>query len=232
MSETTAPRRPAPPVRRHTQLSDDAARYIRDLIMSGYVKGGDYLRVEHIAQEMGISVTPVREALASLRGEGFVVQEPRRGFVVLPIRARDIRDLFDEQARLAGELAARAVEAISNEDLGALGRTQDQLEAATKRGDHETVLQLNFDFHRRINMASDSRKLAWILRTIVRFSPNRVFSEMPGWDAASSVDHRAIIAAFDDRDPEKARGHMAEHIDKASSTLMSYLEERGTFTSE
>lgn len=80
------------------QLSDEAAARIRELIMDGRVRPGDYLRLERLALEFGISVTPVREALKSLRSEGFVVLEPRRGFVVAPLSKRDVQDLFWVQA--------------------------------------------------------------------------------------------------------------------------------------
>lgn len=66
---------------RRRQLSDEVADYVRELIMSGQVRHGEFLRLERVADDLGISVTPVREALLSLRGEGFVTLEPRRGFM-------------------------------------------------------------------------------------------------------------------------------------------------------
>src|SRR5690349_1621469 len=66
------------------QLADDVAAYVRDLIVSGQVRAGEFLRLENLAEQLGTSVTPVREALVSLRGEGFVTLQPRRGFMVSP----------------------------------------------------------------------------------------------------------------------------------------------------
>src|SRR5581483_6398970 len=89
------------------QLSDEVAARIRQAIMSGKVRQGEYLRLERLAAEFGISVTPVREALKSLRSEGFVVLEPRRGFVVARLSQQDVKDLFWAQAVVAAELTSR-----------------------------------------------------------------------------------------------------------------------------
>ncbi|MCP9972532.1 GntR family transcriptional regulator [Actinomadura madurae] len=98
---------------RRRQLSDEVADYVRELIMSGQVRHGEFLRLERVADDLGISVTPVREALLSLRGEGFVTLEPRRGFMPAPLTRQDVQDLFEAQAYFAGELAARAAGRIT-----------------------------------------------------------------------------------------------------------------------
>src|SRR5690606_36713204 len=79
--------------RRH--LGDEVAAYERELIMSGQVGHGEFLRLERIADDLGISVTPVREALLSLRGEGFVTLEPRRWFMPASLTLQDVQDLFE-----------------------------------------------------------------------------------------------------------------------------------------
>src|SRR5260370_21439418 len=99
------------------QLSDEVASYVRELIMSGHLRSGEFVRQERIADELDLSATPVREGLLSLKGEGFVELKPRRGFAVAPLSAADIRDLFTAQALLAGELVSRAVSRIGGDDL-------------------------------------------------------------------------------------------------------------------
>jgi DNA-binding GntR family transcriptional regulator len=90
------------------QLSEDVARYVRRRIFDGAYRAGEYLRLDQLAGELGISATPVREALLNLRAEGLLVQQPRRGFMVLAVTARDIADVANVQAFIGGELAARA----------------------------------------------------------------------------------------------------------------------------
>src|SRR5690242_10658491 len=80
------------------QLSDDVARVVRRRIFEGTYPAGEYLRLDQLAVDLGISVTPVREALLNLRAEGLLVQHPRRGFMVVRFTARDLADVADVQA--------------------------------------------------------------------------------------------------------------------------------------
>src|SRR5205823_2012802 len=102
------------------QLPEEVAAYVRDLITSGQARPGEFLRIEPIAEALGVSQTPVREGLLSLKSEGLVNLLPRRGFVVAPITPQDISDLYWAQAMLAAELAARAAEKITDEQLDLL----------------------------------------------------------------------------------------------------------------
>ena len=101
---------PSPEFAARPQLSEDVARYVRSRIFDGTYAAGEYMRLDQLAAELGISVTPVREALFNLRAEGLLVQQPRRGFMVLPVTGRDIADVSEVQAHIGGELAARAAD--------------------------------------------------------------------------------------------------------------------------
>ncbi|MGH3414525.1 MAG: GntR family transcriptional regulator [Marmoricola sp.] len=211
------------------QLADEVAQYLRDLIVSGRVRHGEFLRLEPVADQLGTSVTPVREALLALRGEGFVTLQPRRGFVVAPFSRQDILDVYAVQAHLAGELAARACAALDSEAVAGIVSVQEELESAHRAGDAELVERLNHTFHRRINVAADSPKLAQFLVTATRYSPRNFFSEIAGWTQASAADHRAIIQALETGDAEAARDAMARHVANAGALLADYLESRGVW---
>ena len=213
--------------RRRPQLSDEVSSYVRDLIMSGEVRQGEFLRLEHIADELGVSVTPVREAMLSLRGEGFVNLEARRGFTVAPLSRQDVEDLFRVQADVAGELTARAAAHCSAEIVDRLADLQERLEKAAKREAADEVEELNFAFHRTINLTADSAKLAWILGTVVRYAPRRFFASIHGWQDASVGEHRTIIEALRTGDAEKARTTMHQHITHAGELLVTHLAGRG-----
>ncbi|MQA97154.1 MAG: FCD domain-containing protein [Streptosporangiales bacterium] len=212
---------------RRPQLSDEVAAYVRDLIMAGQVREGDFLRLERLAADLGVSVTPVREALLALRGEGFVQLEPRRGFVVAPLSRQDVQDLFRVHADVAAELAARAARRMTPEVLAELERLQEEMEAAARAADSERVSELNHRFHRAINRSADSNKLAWVLGTVVRYAPRRFFGQITGWPEASSEDHIALLAAFRAGDPEAASTAMHRHITHAGELLADHLAERG-----
>ena len=218
------------------QLGGEAESYIRDLIVSGQLRGGDFIRPETVAQELGISATPVREGLFSLRTQGFVRLEPRRGFVVVPLTGDDIRDLFAAQALLAGELAARAVKHSDAASVAHLEAVHAQLEQAADRGAQEELEHLNFQFHRAINRLAGAPKIAWLLGLSVSYVPVRFFASIEGWPAASVHDHRALLDAFRKRAPKIARVAMTEHVVHAGELLAVHVESgaarRGVVTAE
>jgi DNA-binding GntR family transcriptional regulator len=194
------------------QLSDEAATYVRELIMSGQLRASEFVRIEKVAEDLGISVTPVREGLLALRGEGFLHLEPRRGFMVAPLTGDDVQDLFWVQAQLAGELASRAAERISEDGIAALERLQDDLDRALSEGDLAAVEEYNHQFHRLMNLAADAPKLAWFLGLSVRYVPRRFYDRIGGWPDASLHDHVPVLEALKTRAPEAARTAMQEHI--------------------
>ncbi|MFB4312309.1 GntR family transcriptional regulator [Actinomadura sp. GTD37] len=212
---------------RRRQLSDEVAAHVRDLIMAGQVRHGEFLRLERIAEDLGVSVTPVREALLSLRGEGFVTLEPRRGFMPAPLTRQDVQDLFEAQAYFAGELAARAAGRIAGADLDALDRFQAQLEEAFEAGDSAGIERANHGFHRLINLSAGSPKTAWLLRTVVRYAPRRFYAGIDGWTRASVDDHQLVLAALRAGDESAARQAMRAHIRHAGTLLVVHLEARG-----
>jgi DNA-binding GntR family transcriptional regulator len=209
------------------QLSDDVARFVRGRIFNGTYVAGEYLRLDQLAAELGISVTPVREALLNLRAEGLLAQLPRRGFVVLEFTARDIADVANVQAFIGGELAARAAERISDDELAALRAVQAELEEAYARSDLERAVRLNHEFHRTINVAAQSPKLTQFMSGITRYAPESVFPTVSGWPQQSTKDHRRIIAALKRRDAERARIAMSEHFTVGVAPLTDHLIEHG-----
>jgi DNA-binding GntR family transcriptional regulator len=165
--------------------------------------------------------------LLNLRAEGLLVQHPRRGFMVLEVTARDLADVAKVQAFIGGELAARAAEHITDDQLAALRAIQDELELAYDQTDLEHTVRLNHDFHRTINVAGDSPKLTQFMSGITRYAPESVFPTLHGWPDQSIRDHRAVIAALEARDPELARSAMAEHVTVGVAPLTDHLIERG-----
>ncbi|HET9875333.1 MAG TPA: GntR family transcriptional regulator, partial [Mycobacterium sp.] len=193
----------------------------------GSYPAGQYVRLDQLAAELGISVTPVREALLGLRAEGLLEQQPHRGFVVLPVTGGDIIDVSDVQAHIGGELAARAAAHISGEQLRELEAMQDQLEQAYASEDEDRAVRLNHEFHRAINVAADSPKLAQLMSQITRYAPESVFPIVTGWPAKSIKHHRRVLAALAKHDEELARAAMAEHLAAGATPLIDHLIEHG-----
>lgn len=200
-------------------LSSMAGSQIRARILSREFSAGDVIRPEDIGRELGISQTPAREALQMLKAEGFLSSRPGVGFVVAPLTAQDIRDIFAAHALLAGEIAARAVRNATEEQRDELEAIHLELSAAAKRRDWELVEERNHAFHRHITHLADSPKLAHILGLVSRYIPRSFYSSVGGWVDASAHDHEAIITAFRAGDEQQARAAMAEHMGNAGELL-------------
>lgn len=209
------------------QLSDDVARLIRTRIFDGTYVAGSYVRLDQLAAELGISVTPVREALFALRAEGLIAQQPHRGFVVLPVTGRDVSDVANVQAHVGGELAARAAVNITDDQLRELKQIQAELEEAYAGDDDERTVRLNHEFHRAINVAADSPKLAQLMSQITRYAPESVFPTIEGWPGQSMKDHRRILSALKKHDERLARAAMSEHLAAGAVPLIDHLVARG-----
>jgi DNA-binding GntR family transcriptional regulator len=214
------------------QLPEEVATYVRELIISGAVRPGEFLRMEPIAEAVGVSNTPVREGLLNLRSEGFVQLVPRRGFVVAPFTKQDIMDLFWAQAQLGSELAARAAKRVTNAQIDVMDKMVHQLDEAAKAGDKERVADLGHAFHREVNLAADSHRLALLLGSVVRQLPNRFYATIEGQVTATRDDHPHIAEALRKHDARKARSLMSSHILEGAERLISSLEERGLWAEE
>lgn len=220
---TSAATNPPPPIGKRLRLSDDAATHVRELIVSGQLKAGEFIRSEAVADELGISATPAREGLLILQSEGFVKGVPRRGFRVSPLSRKDISDTFDAQALLAGELAARAAVLLTRGEQEELRRLQSDLETAAGRHDLEEVEALNFRFHRLIYRAAQAPKIHWLLGATLVYAPRRFYSAIEGWADSTTHDHHGVLASLLDGDGERARATMSAHIRNAGRLLNEHL---------
>lgn len=209
--------------RRLLRLSDVAADHVRELIVSGQLSPGEFIRPESVAEELGISATPAREGLLSLQTEGFLTVEPRRGFTVSALSSEDVRDIYAAQALLGGELTARAAAACGPDTLALLEQIQGDLEKANAASDYESVERLNHQFHETIYRLAGSRKIRWLIKRTLAYAPRKFFAAVEGWPEASAADHRAIIDHLRAGDGEKARAAMAQHIHNAGRLLAEHL---------
>lgn len=217
---------------RRRQLPDEVASYVREQIMSGRMRPGDFLRVEPIAEAVGVSNTPVREGLLRLTGEGFVSLVPRRGFVVAPFTRQDVRDLFWAQGKLAGELAARAAKKMSPEQIARLKAILVRHEEAIETGNEDLIGTFGHAFHREINIAAESDRLALILRGVVKHLPTRYYATLEARVEASREQHPMLIEAFESRNARRARSIMESHIADSAEYVIGMLEEQGLWADE
>ncbi len=220
---------PVPAAR--SQLRDEAAAHVREQIAVGQAPPGSHLPLELLAGTIGMSVTPVREALLLLAQDGIVVQEPNRGFRVAPIRRQDIADTYLVYARVAGELAARAATRIEDAEIARL-RELDERMRTLGADEHQRIEDDNYALHDVIYEAARSSRLTWFVFTSARFVPRRLWAVVPGWLDWNRTSHAPVIDALARRDAVAARAAMEEHALGAADLLIAHFDTRSLWQTE
>ncbi len=211
-------------------MSDEVAGHLRADIMSGTLLPGTFIRLDETAARLGVSITPVREALRTLRGEGMVQLEPHRGHVVAPLSRRDVEDIFWLQAAIAKELAAAAAERITDDGIAALERLNDELAAMVETGDADGIAAAEFVFHRSLNHTTGRIKLAWFLLHVARYMPPLIYAADPQWGLEAVESHRQLIEALRRRDIAEVVRLTDWQFTDGARRLTARLEETGIWS--
>ena len=227
MNITTEPRPRSRRALRRSQLSDEVAGHLRAAIMTGALRPGTFIRLDETAAQLGVSITPVREALLTLRGEGMVRLEPNRGHVILPLSRRDIEDIFWLQATIAKELAVTAAERITDAEIDELERVNATLAAAVADADVDTIAAAEFAFHRSFNYPTGRVKLSWFLLHVACYMPPMLYAADPQWGAAAVANHARLIAALRRRDVAEVVEHTTWQFTDGSRRLTEKLDQIG-----
>ena len=211
------------------KLGEETTRYLRDALLSGQYATGERMAVHQLAESLGVSTMPVREALVTLANEGLLEVIPRRGFRVATMGLRDVEDAFRVHAHVAGLLIEEAAPIITAATIAELRRIQGAIlesfdEPRDERQLAQRVEELNFKFHRTINHVPDAKRLRWFLRAATRYVPRRFYETIPGWNEATRDRHGAIIDALDARDASEARRLMELHVIEAGRLVREHLD--------
>ena len=202
--------------------SERAYLFVKKAILEGQYPSGTRLPEDRIATELGISRTPVRDALRSLIAEGLVVSEPNSGARVAAWSEDELSEISQMRVMLEGYAARLAASKITASQLDELKSLCAQMEAGAKalpRPDLNLVSTANLDFHRRIVAAADNMRLAaaieplWhypvVIRKFALFTPERL--------ERSLSHHREIVSALSERNGDWACSAMQNHLQSARS---------------
>jgi DNA-binding GntR family transcriptional regulator len=209
-------------------LPERVVLQLRERILSGGLRPGTFLRPDRLAVELGVSPTPVREALQALRADDMVRALPRRGFVVAPLDRGDVADLFAVQAHLTGELAARAAGALDADGLAALRARAAEVDELIRAEPEDLALaEAEHRFHAALNRAAGARKLAWLVGRAAHYLPPRFYTDRAAWRTATVDAHRRLLAALAAGDADTARTAMEGHVLDGRDLLVAHLEAVG-----
>jgi len=204
-----------------------ATELIRAAIVDGRLEPGRRLKEEELARELGISRTPIREALLMLQAEGLVDAVPNRGAVVRVHTPEDLDDLYQLRALLEGYAARRAAGRLTDEQLGTLQESCERFDGLDPDRDLREVVRENMLFHSTILAAAGSSRLESMVRRVIELP--LVYKSYiwysPDQQRISVHYHRQIVKALVARDAERAELVMKEHVFEARDLLVSRLRE-------
>ncbi len=204
-------------------LYQEVADRLRQRIFRHELAPGQWIDEQVIAAELGISRTPVREALKVLAAEGLVTLAPRRGSFVTQISDKDLDDIFSVLILLEGHAARLAAERIDERAKARLKQLHEQLEAAFRAQDIDGFFDANQAFHREVQRLADNR---WLLATIedlrqkIKLSRHQsLFSS--GRLEQSLGEHRALLQALLAGDSAASERLMREHLTHGRAAIQA-----------
>jgi len=194
---------------------------IREDILNKKYKLGEKIVEAKLAEELGVSRTPVREALKQLELDGLVENIPNRGVVVKGITTQDIEDIYLIRMEIEGIAARWCSERINEEELSELKEVYELMEFYTFKNDVEKCFELNTKFHEIIYTATKSRYLEHVLRDFQIFmkSTRNKSLRMEGRLDIALMEHKRILDALENRDADKAVEYIKKHIDSSRQNI-------------
>lgn len=233
--------RPAPRRRRTGAAPgspDDGAPFaervyvqLRQSILDGQLRAGERMREFDLAEQFGMSRTPVREALKKLAVEGLVVDLPGRGLVVTEPSPDEIMDAYLVREMLEGLAARLAAERATEADCIHLTAVLRQIQNALAAGADQQAITLSNEFDRRLFGATRSRRLSHMI-DFARASQGRVLRlslQYPGRLAQTAEERAEILDAIQRRDPAAAEQATHQHLRRARETRIAQSLEDGTW---
>ncbi|MFC4564418.1 GntR family transcriptional regulator [Nocardiopsis mangrovi] len=203
--------------------AEAAYEALRDAIRSGDLPPGHRLRLQQTARELGMSLTPVREAIRLLAAHGLVEQQANLGAVVSRFGRDSAEEIYRLRLVLEPMAAELAAERATAEDLAEIGTALDRITRALAADRPYDIPELNAAFHRAVYRAARSPYLLEFIDRLWNGVPFQAIS-LAGRHETSARQHREILAALRDRNGEQAARLMHAHIAEASAETLRRLD--------
>jgi len=202
-------------------LRIEVYEFLKQSITRGALKPGQKLNEIDLGNHLGISRTPIREALMRLEHEGIVTMDPGKGAVVSEISKIDLAEIYPIVSTMEGLAARIAAPNMELSDVRKLRKLNQEMARAAKTGDPATFMQLNSEFHQAYLDKCTNQRLCNLVfsykEQIYRF---RIFSlNLPNRMNESVREHAQIIDAFERKDPDLAERLLREHVDQGRKSI-------------
>ena len=207
-------------------LREVVCESLRDAIRKGILKPGERIMEIKLAEELGVSRTPVRDAIRKLELEGYVVMMPRRGTYVADMSIRDINEIFEIRTALESLSNGLAAEHITEDELEHLQRLLVIIGGYIKEGDMDKIVETDIEFHDLLYHAARNNRLVGIISNLrdqlTRF--RTLSMSYPGRLEATLDEHRAIVEAIANGDGRSARKAAEHHMENSEKTLLKAMD--------
>lgn len=208
-------------VQEHKPLRELVYEELRKLIMTGQIKPGTRMMEIELAGRMGVSRTPVREAIRQLEKDNLVTIEPRRGAYVSDISPKDIDDMLLVREQLEGLATCLAAEHMSDEELEELVQTKEAYEKAYEKGTMQDLIEIDTRFHSIISNSCGNEYLISILHElqdqVLRF--RYIYFKSIKRAAHVIEDHANILDSIVSRSGDDAKRYASDHIRKLRAAI-------------
>jgi len=203
---------------------------IREDILNDKYRPGEKIVEAKLAEELGVSRTPVREALKQLELDGLIDNIPNRGVVVKGVTTQDIKDIYTIRIAIEGVAVRWAIERMEDEELDELKEIYELMEFYTFKKDVDKIFELNTKFHETIYKATKSRYLEQILKDFQLFikATRNKSLRCEGRMQEALEEHKAIIDAFIERDSEEAVEAIVKHVNSSKKNAEKFNSTRTT----
>lgn len=214
-------------VQRSPSLALQVHTALLELITGGQIQPGERVVIERLAEQLGVSQTPVREAVARLAQEGLIAEMANGRLHVVELSEEYVRDVFLVRGALEGLCIEIATPLIAPASLDLLRAQLDETSRALGRGDHRPYAQSDASLHHLVISATTNRVLAKELRSL---QPHvdliRGYSQRTDGAhlRASHEEHLSIVAALANRDSTRARHTMEQHIRNAGERIIQLID--------
>lgn len=215
-------------------LRDIVFETLRDAIINQALKPGERLMEIQLAEEMGVSRTPVREAIRKLELEGLVVMVPRKGAYVAGISMKDIHEVYELRSALESLAANLAASRITPEELEEMERQVVKEAEETESNNLSNIVTIDTTFHDLLYQAARNQRLVQFINILQeqlqRFRAASLSS--PGRSKFALEEHKKIVEALAERNGKLAGKLATEHIEKAESAMILAMDKDGSLFSE
>lgn len=210
-------------------LRDVVFNTLRDAILTGKLVPGERLMENQLAEKLGVSRTPVREALRMLELENLVELVPRKGAQVLDMSEKDIINILEVRSALEGLATSVACKKMTKEDLQQLKNMEVDFEKAVADNDVEHFVDIDEDFHDLIFAATENDKLINIFRNLrIQLYRYRMAQAKNNETSMSTIvaHHRSIIRAIENHDGEEGASIAQGHIKYQTESILRFVRNK------